>query len=414
MLPIEIKEGICLAINPHRFTGECPDFLSREATEPVRHFHESLEQYAPTPLVSLPGLAARLGIAGIFVKDESRRFGLNAFKGLGGSYALAKVICEELGIDPKTVTMQELQRPENRKRIEKMVFITTTDGNHGKGISWAAGLLGAKSYVYMPRGSVEARAQAIRDAGSAEVTITDLSYDDAVRYSAQKARENGWYLVQDTSWPGYEIVPRWIIQGYTTMVYEALDQLALHGIKRPSHVFLQAGVGAMAGGVTGALRCTYGTDMPEVVIAEPEEVACIFESARQDDGSCHKATGSEVTIMAGLNCAEPCQITWPILRDFADLYFACPDTVAARGMRILAAPEAGDPAVVSGESGAVTTGLLTLLLEDKKLWEFRDKAGLGKDSVVLLINTEGDTDPEGYRDIVYNGAYPMTTKKVTV
>ena len=145
MLPIEIKEGICLAINPHRFTGECPDFLSREATEPVRHFHESLEQYAPTPLVSLPGLAARLGIAGIFVKDESRRFGLNAFKGLGGSYALAKVICEELGIDPKTVTMQELQRPENRKRIEKMVFITTTDGNHGKGISWAAGLLGAKS-----------------------------------------------------------------------------------------------------------------------------------------------------------------------------------------------------------------------------------------------------------------------------
>lgn len=134
-----------MIVNPHRFSGTDTDFLSRENTKAVRHFHESLPQYSPTPLVSLPGLADRLGVAGIYVKDESKRFGLNAFKGLGGSYALCRVICDHLGLDFQSVTLQEPQRPENREKIEKMVFVTTTDGNHGKGISWAAGMLGAKS-----------------------------------------------------------------------------------------------------------------------------------------------------------------------------------------------------------------------------------------------------------------------------
>lgn len=407
MLPVETRAGIQMVVNPHRQAGQRPDFLSREATVPVRHLHESLVQYSPTPLVELSALAKHLGVSAIYVKDESKRFGLKAFKGLGGVYALCRAVCEQLGLDYRSVTMEQLQSPENREKIGKIVFVTTTDGNHGKGISWAAGLLGAKSYVYMPKGSVEARAQAIRDAGSAEVTITDLGYDDAVRYAAKMADENGWFLIQDTSWPGYDIVPRWIIQGYTTMVYEALDQLELLGHRRPTHVFLQAGVGAMAGGVTGALQCTYGEEMPLVSIVEPDQVACIFESARRDDGGEHKATGSEVTIMAGLNCAEPCQVTWPILRDFAHCYFACPDTVSALGMRLLAAPRDNDRPVVSGESGAVTAGLLSLLLEREDLAEFRKAAGLDENSVVLLFNTEGDTDPAGYREVVYNGAYPF-------
>lgn len=407
MLQVETIANIQMELNPHRTPSPAPDFLSREATGPVRHLHESLKQYAPTPLVELNGLAKRLGVAAICVKDESKRFGLNAFKGLGGVYALCRSVCESLGLDHHTVTMEQLQRPENREKISKMTFVTTTDGNHGKGISWAAGLLGAKSYVYMPRGLVEARAQAIRDAGSAEVTITDLSYDDAVRYAAKMAEEKGWTLIQDTSWPGYETAPRWIIQGYTTMVYEAMDQLELLGYRRPTHVFLQAGVGAMAGGVTGALCCTYGKDRPKIAVVEPEEVACIFESLRQDDGKEHKAIGSEITIMAGLNCAEPCQLTWPILRDNTDFAFACPDAVSARGMRVLAAPAGGDRPVVSGESGAVTAGLLSLLLEREELRPFRDKLGLDENSVVLLFNTEGDTDPQGYRHVVYDGAHPL-------
>ena len=396
--------GIRCITNPHSTKGSCPDFLSRAATEPVRHLHQSIPAYQQTPLISLPGLAKKLGIGDVCVKDESKRFGLKAFKGLGGTYALCRVVCEKLGLDYRTVTFQQLQEEKNREKISKMIFVTTTDGNHGKGISWAAGLLGAQAYIYMPRGSVEARAQAIRDAGKAVVTITDLSYDDAVQYTAKLAKENGWYLIQDTSWAGYEEIPMWIIQGYTTMIYEALDQMD-EMRKKPTHVFLQAGVGAMAGGVLGALCCNYPNDLPVVSIVEPAEVACIFESARCGDGEEHDATGSEVTIMAGLNCGRPCGITWPILRDFADFYFACPDWVAARGMRVLAAPTSGDRAVVSGESGAVTTGLLSLL-DKQEFSAFRKKLGLNEQSVVLLINTEGDTDPEGYQRIVYDGAYP--------
>lgn len=396
--------GIQCIANSHHTHGSCPDFLSRAATEPVRHLHQSIPAYKPTPLTVLPGLAQMLGIGAICIKDESKRFGLNAFKGLGGTYALCRVVCDKLGLDYRTVTLEQLQMPENREKISQMVFITTTDGNHGKGISWAAGLLGAQAYIYMPRGSVEVRAQAIRDAGNAEVTITDLSYDDAVRYTAKLAEENGWYLVQDTSWPGYEEVPRWIVQGYTTMVYEALDQMEAQGL-RPTHVFLQAGVGAMAGGVLGALCCTFQEKRPVVAIVEPDQVACIFESVRRGDGAEHKATGSEITIMAGLNCAEPCQLTWPILRDFSDFCFACPDWVAARGMRVLAAPSGGDAVIVSGESGAVTTGLLSLLGK-QEFSAFRQALGLDEHSVVLLISTEGDTDPDGYQRIVYDGAHP--------
>ena len=408
MLHIETLAGIHMIDNPHNYTSECPKCLSFGETDVVRRFHKSLKAYAPTPLVELPGLAKRLGVGAVCVKDESKRFGLNAFKGLGGVYALYRVVCEQLGLDYRTAPLEQLQEPTNREKISKMDFITTTDGNHGRGVSWAAGLLGARAHVYMPRGSVEARAQAIRDVGNTEVTITDLSYDDAVRYSARLAEENGWYLIQDTSWPGYSKVPTWIIQGYTTMIYEAIEQLKALGYQRPTHVFLQAGVGAMAGGVSGALKWTYGNDLPSISIVEPEEVACIFESIHRDDESEHSAVGSNVTIMAGLNCAEPCQITWPILRDLPDHYFSCPDCVAARGMRVLAAPVGGDKPIISGESGAVTTGLLSLLMEREELRPFRDKMKLNEHSVVLLLNTEGDTDPEGYRKVVYDGAFSLT------
>lgn len=389
---------------------ETPNFLSEKETEPARHYHRSLPGYEPTPLAELKELSKKLGVASILVKDESKRFGLNAFKGLGGTYALCRVICDELGLDPATVTLEQLREPENLEKIQKMVFITTTDGNHGKGVSWAAGLLGCEAHVYMPKSSVEVRAQAIRDAGTAKVTITDLGYDDCVRFTANMAEEKGWFLVQDTSWPGYDQIPSWIVQGYSTMVFEAIEQLEAKGYKQPTHVFLQAGVGAMAGGVLGTLVCKYGDELPVVSIVEPDEVACIFESARQADGAPHAATGSEVTIMAGLNCAEPCQITWPILRDHATYYFACPDYVSARGMRVLAAPMGDDPKVISGESGAVTLGLATMLLEFDDYKPFKDALGLDENSVILVFNTEGDTDPEGYRNVVYNGHYPYETK----
>lgn len=407
MLNIEQYSGIQMIANPHTTSGFTPSFLSKRETEPVRHLHMSLDDYAATPLVELSALARRSGVRSILVKDESQRFGLNAFKALGGLFALVRVICKHLGLDYRVITMDWLQEPEIQRVVSNMVFVSATDGNHGRGISWAAGMLGCEAHIYMPKGSVPARAQAIRDAGRAEVTITDMSYDDAVRHAAKMAEENGWFLIQDTSWPGYEEVPKWIIQGYTTMVYEAVRQMQKMGYSRPTHVFLQAGVGAMAGGVLGSLKCIYQDALPCVSIVEPDQVACIFESALQNDGLPHPASGSGETIMAGLNCGEPCQITWPILRDHADFYFACPDSVAARGMRVLAAPMPGDQPITSGESGAVTAGLLSLLTSKESLAPFREKLGLDGDSVILLFNTEGNTDPDGFYDVVYDGAYGM-------
>ena len=247
MLNIEQYSGIQMIANPHTTSGFTPSFLSKRETEPVRHLHMSLDDYAATPLVELSALARRSGVRSILVKDESQRFGLNAFKALGGLFALVRVICKHLGLD---------------YRVSNMVFVSATDGNHGRGISWAAGMLGCEAHIYMPKGSVPARAQAIRDAGRAEVTITDMSYDDAVRHAAKMAEENGWFLIQDTSWPGYEEVPKWIIQGYTTMVYEAVRQMQKMGYSRPTHVFLQAGVGAMAGGVLGSLIKTLSPASP--------------------------------------------------------------------------------------------------------------------------------------------------------
>ena len=400
MLPVETYGCLQVITKKAAPNGELPLYLSKEAAKDVLHLHASLDSYAPTSLVDLKELAKVLGVKAICVKDESSRFGLKAFKGLGGSYAVFRVVCRELGLDPLKATMEDLKRSEYAEKVRRMVFVTATDGNHGKGISWAAGLLGCASHVYMPKGSVEVRAQAIRDAGSAKVTITDMSYDDTVRYVADLAEEKGWYLMQDTSNDEADEVPKWIVQGYLTMVFEALDQLESYGYECPTHVFLQAGVGSMAGAVAGALACAYGKKKPFVGIVEPDEVACIFESARMDDGNAHPSTGSEETMMAGLNCAEPCETVWPVLRDFCEAYLTCPDEVSALGMRLLAHPKGTDAPVISGESGAVTTGIAALILQDKNYKELKEKLGLNESSVILTFSTEGDTDPENYKKIV--------------
>ena len=400
MLPVETCGCLKIVTKKADPNGELPHYLSKEAAKDVLHLHTSLKSYAPTPLVELKELSKELGVKALCVKDESSRFGLKAFKGLGGSYAVFRVVCRELGLDPLNTTMEDLKKEEYAEKVSRMVFVTATDGNHGKGISWAAGLLGCDSYVYMPKGSVEVRAQAIRDAGTAKVTVTDMSYDDTVRYVANLAEEKGWCLMQDTSKDEADEVPKWIVQGYLTMVYEALEQLKALGYEQPTHVFLQAGVGSMAGAVAGALACTYGEQKPLIGIVEPDEVACIFESARVDDGKAHPSCGSEETMMAGLNCAEPCETVWPVLRDFCEAYITCPDDVSALGMRLLAHPKGEDAVVVSGESGAVTTGLAALILQDPTYKELKEKLGLNESSVILTFSTEGDTDPENYRKII--------------
>lgn len=400
---IQMKEysAGCLKIilNENKCDGKGPLFLSEEQTAPAYRIHRGLPSYEPTPLAKLESLAEKLGIRGLYVKDESKRFGLNAFKGLGGLYALTRVICDELDLPVEEISFSDLKKEEYRRQIQQMVFVTATDGNHGKGVAWASGQLGCEAHVYLPSGSSEHRAQAIRDAGRAQAVITDMNYDDTVRYAARTAEENGWHLIQDTSWEGYEQIPQWIVQGYTTMAEEAAQQLEKQNVK-PTHVFLQAGVGAMAGGVTGYLANRYEKSRPYFAVVEPEHMACIYESARIDDGEPHEAADQAPTIMAGLNCGEPCTITWPVLRDFADWYFKCPDETAAGGMRLLAYPAGSDEKIISGESGAVTAGLVNELCSRSEYAELRQMLSLNENSVVLCFSTEGDTDPEQYRSVI--------------
>ena len=394
-----MTEQIKAAHIPHP-SSVLPDaahaFLPQRAQE-VHAFHSTFPEYTPTPLLELDNLAAALGIEKIFVKDESLRFGLNAFKVLGGSYCIGRYIASRLGLDPSKLSYNMLTVDRVRRQLGKLTFVTATDGNHGRGIAWTAARLGHSSVVYMPYGSSPERLKNIRELG-AEASITKLNYDEAVRFARDMAKKNGWILVQDTSWTGYEEIPRWIMQGYTTMALEIVNQL--HG-QKPTHIFLQAGVGAMAGALSGFFASYYGVKCrPRVIIVEPEQANCIFRTASANDGRLHSVGGPLDTMMAGLACGEPCSIGWEVLSKCADDFFSVPDNVAAVGMRMLASPLSGDSAIVSGESGAVTIGLAAQLLTDKALSEHRISLGLDKHSSILCISTEGNTDSENYQKIV--------------
>ena len=372
------------------------DWLSPKVAQRVMAFHCQVPGYGPTPLKSLPELAEKCGVKALMVKDESPRFGLNAFKGLGGIYAVAQAAGKLLGLEPEQITFPELKKPEYQVALHQMIFATATDGNHGKGVAWAAGLLGCPAKVFMPKGSSPRRAQAIRDAGQAEVTITQWNYDDTVNYVNQCAEKNGWVLVQDTSWGGYEQVPKWIMQGYTTMAQEAAEQLT----EMPTHIFLQAGVGAMAGAVTGYYRARYGENCPKIVLVEPYGAACIYESMEADDGQPHTAKGNGETIMAGLNCGSPCTVAWDILRDYGSYALECGDDAAKLGMRTLRRF-----GIVSGESGASGIGAF---LELARSPEQKAKLGIGPDAKILFFSTEGNTDPESYEAITAGVAAART------
>lgn len=372
--------------------GICDALFSVQEAEKAVAFHRSLHGYEATPLRHLKNLSKVLNISGLYVKDESRRFGLNAFKGLGGSYALAKVMAEKTGMGLEDVS---------KVPAGTFTFVTATDGNHGRGVAWAAKNLSQKAVVYMPKGSARERLENIRRQG-AEAEITDLNYDNTVRFASEQAQKNGWILVQDTAWEGYEKIPTWIMQGYMTMAWEAVQQM---GDNIPTHIFLQAGVGAMAGAVTGFFSNYYGEKAPKIIIVEPDKVNCLFKTANANDGTLHKVDGDLDSIMAGLCCGEVCTVGWEILKHRVDYFFSCPDYVAADGMRVLGNPLAGDERIISGESGAVTSGLVYNLMNDPKLESFRKELGLGQDSVVLCLSTEGDTDKENYRHIVWDGWY---------
>lgn len=368
----------------------------------ARRFHATLPEYAPTPLRTLPELARRLGVEAVLVKDESPRFGLGAFKGLGSVWAVARVLARRLGIPPEELSLGSLRTRDARERLGELTFVTATDGNHGRGLAWAARLLGHGAQVFMPGGAAGARVEAIRALG-AHCVVTDLFYDDAVRHAAAHARRTGGILVQDTAWEGYEEIPAWIMEGYGTLALEVLEQMeAQEGSGTPpwpTHVFLQAGVGSFA----AAMICCFGqalrergAPLPCFVSMEPQAADCVRRSLAA--GAPRRVPGGLETLMAGLSCGEVSRLAWPVLRDALAAACACPDDTARRGMRLLALPSGSDPAVISGESGAVGAGLLEWLMKSGAA--SRAALGLGPEARVLLISTEGATDPVVWRQSV--------------
>ena len=368
--------------------------MTRAHAEAAHAFHRSFPQYEPTPLVALPALAGHLKLGAVMVKDESARFGLNAFKVLGGSYAIGRHIAMRLGLRPEEMTHAALTGKAAREALGNAVFFTATDGNHGRGVAWTARELGCRAVVRMPQGTVKSRVENIRALG-AEVTVEPFNYDGCVRLAARQAKETpGGVLVQDTAWPGYTQVPLHIMQGYLTMALEADGQM----VAPPTHIFLQAGVGSMAAAVAAYFAQAYPQNPPKIILVEPTAADCFFRSAAK--GEITAVKGNMPTMMAGLACGEPSPIAWDILKGLTAAYLSCGDAAAARGMRALARPLEGDKAIVSGESGAATMGALLDAAADEKA---RAALGLDGNARVLLFSTEGDTDPVNYRRVMEEG-----------
>lgn len=365
----------------------------------VRKFHQSFPQYQPTPLVRLTNLARTLHVSDIMVKDESYRFGLNAFKVLGASFAVAHVLAERLDIDKNNLSFDLFKSTQNRDELKSITLVTATDGNHGRALAWAAQRLRCSAVVYMPKGSSRARFEAIKEYG-AHTLIIDGNYDDAVHLAAEQAQKNDWVLIQDTAWEGYQKIPIRIIQGYLTIINEALEQL---GGEIPTHMFVQCGVGSLAAAMQAYLLELFGPNRPIFVVVEPKKAACFYKSMSINNGNPHKISGNLNTIMAGLACGEPNVLAWRIIRAYVDMFIACDDSVALKGMRILGNPLPGDKKIISGESGAVTTGLLAYILGNSTYSDIKDALGIKQSSKILLISTEGDADPDMYRKIMSNG-----------
>ena len=352
------------------------------------------EGYAPTPLFELDALAGALGLAKLLYKDEGPRFGLGSFKALGGAYAALLVLRREIAAAlGRPVSPADIRAGRHAALAARITLVTATDGNHGRSLAWGCRRFGAACRIYIHAGVSEARAAAMQALG-AEVVRIDGNYDDSVRLSREEAEENGWFAVSDTSWPGYVETPRDVMAGYGVMVKEVCDALG----RPPTHAFLQAGVGGLAAAAAAGLRQHWGGEAPRIVVVEPELAACLFESARA--GGMTDIRIGEETLMAGLSCGEPSALAWEILAEEAGDFLTVPESFVGPAMRLLARPLGGDPEIEAGESAVAG---LAALIAAARSGDMRRTLGLDGESRVLLIGSEGATDPESYAALVAAG-----------
>jgi diaminopropionate ammonia-lyase len=375
-----------LAPNPrldraHPYPGALRPILSLAAEEVARREISSWPGYAPTPLRDLQSIARELGLAAVAFKEEQHRFGLRSFKALGGAYAVKKLAAAPGG-PPAAVCC-------------------ATDGNHGRSVAWGAREAGLRCVIYVHEGVSEGRAQAIRGFG-AEVRRVGGNYDDSVRIAAADAAREGWTVVSDTSWEGYQDIPRDVMQGYGVMVGEAIAQGG-GGARPPTHVFVQGGVGGIAAATVAHLWERFGAARPRVVVVEPDKADCLTRSAEQ--GRVVHLSGDLDTIMAGLSCGEPSPLAWAVLDPGADAFMAIGDAAIAPAMRALAAL-----GVVGGESGVAGLAGLRIAATDRAM---RAALGLDASSRVLLFGTEGATDPALYEELVGESAERVMERAAT-
>ena len=351
-------------------------------------FHRRLPEYAVTPLVDAPGLADSLGVGKVWVKDESRRLGLPAFKILGASWAVYRALEQHSGGIGEWGDIEGLR--ERFAPLLPLTLAAATDGNHGRAVARMANLLGLGARIFVPADMVPARREAIESEG-AEVTVIDGTYDEAVARSAEEA-SGRCLVISDTSWPGYADVPTWVIEGYSTILWEVVEELGRRREEGPTLVVAQIGVGAFAAAVARHFRSPGVSPRPRILGVEPTQAACMLASA--EAGEIVHLAGPHASIMAGLNCGSPSVVAWPTVSRGVDLFASVDDEWSRRAVRILASS-----GMVSGETGAAGLGGLLAVAEEGDR-RARRLLGLTEEARVLLFNCEGATDPGAYHRIL--------------
>jgi len=391
------RQSIQIWKNQHRaavYDGDLKQILCRERAIAVMEELSSWPGYQPTPLRSLVGLSETAGVACIGYKDEADRFGLGSFKALGGAYAVMRQVVQYLQFltGNETISLAEVRSGQYAQEIAQLVVTTATDGNHGRSVAWGAQQVGCTCVVFIHEGVSAERERAIAQFG-ARVQRVPGNYDSSVRWADAQAVANGWILIADTSYPGYSDIPCDVMQGYTVMAEEALQQW--QGQDWPTHVFVQAGVGGLAAAICAHLWESLDVHRPTFIVVEPEHAACLYETARQ--GTLVDVPGTLETLMGCLSAGRASLLAWDILQGGADFFVTIPDGAAVATMRLLAQGVGGDRPIVAGESGVAG---LAALLSTAQQSEWRSQLNLTADSRILVFGTEGAMDPQRYQQIV--------------
>ncbi|MCX5773200.1 MAG: diaminopropionate ammonia-lyase [Fusobacteria bacterium] len=381
------------------------EYFTIEEAEKALKFHKSIYRYSVTPLHSLASLSEHFNVKNIYLKDESIRFEEESFKSLGRTYAMGKILSERIGKDISDVSFGYFYIPEVKAITQEITFATATDGGFGVPVSWAAKEIGHKAMVYATSNVSRYQIEMIQKEG-AEVKVFDKPYSEVIVELLKDAQKNAWEVVQDTTWKTGKNIPVWIMQGYMTLMLEVKETFEKIGESAPTHIFVQAGLGSLAASVIGLIKNSLPKNMPKIILVENENDSSIYYSAQKADGTPHsefEGTESLELKALGLSHGAINEVAWDVIKSHADYFFRCSKEVHARGMRILASVK--ESPITSGASGGLTMGLLSLLLENDKYCDIKSELELGLESRILLINTEGLSDPKYFREVVWDGKH---------